>query len=117
MNFPTTHLNHKIMEAIAFVMTLKKGNEAEYERRHDEIWTELSDALREAGIVDYQIFLEPESGTLFAYQLRHTDHKVDALASLPIVQRWWHFMSNIMEVNADESPVVKPLKRVFEFKG
>jgi L-rhamnose mutarotase len=105
------------MEEIAFVMTLKKGNEAEYERRHNEIWAELSAALREAGIVDYQIFLEPESGALFAYQKRHSHHTVDALASLPVVRRWWNFMSSIMDSNADNSPVVKPLKKVFDFKA
>jgi len=29
------------MEKIAFVMKLKPGNEAEYEKRHDEIWPVL----------------------------------------------------------------------------
>lgn len=102
-------------EEIAFVLYLIKGNEAEYQRRHDEIWPELSAALTEAGILDYQIFLESRTGQLFAYQKRRTDHSVDLLPGLPIMRKWWDYMADIMEVNADNSPVVQPLERVFHF--
>ena len=37
------------MEKIAFKMKLNPGMEAEYKRRHDEIWPEMLDMLREAG--------------------------------------------------------------------
>ena len=40
------------MSTIAFRMQLKPGMVAEYRRRHDEIWPELAQALREAGIYD-----------------------------------------------------------------
>lgn len=103
------------IEEIAFVLYLIKGNEVEYQRRHDEIWPELSAALKEAGILDYQIFLEPRSGHLFAYQKRRTDHTVDLLPGLPIMRKWWDYMADIMEVNTDNSPVVRPLERVFQF--
>lgn len=102
-------------EEIAFVLYLIKGNEVEYQRRHDEIWPELSSAIKEAGILDYQIFLEPRTGHLFAYQKRRTDHSVDLLPGLPIMRKWWDYMADIMEVNADNSPVVQPLERVFQF--
>ena len=102
-------------EEIAFVLYLIKGNEVEYQRRHDEIWPELSAAIKEAGILDYQIFLEPRTGHLFAYQKRRVDHKVDLLPGLPVMREWWDYMADIMEVNADNSPVVQPLERVFQF--
>jgi L-rhamnose mutarotase len=31
----------------------------------------------------------------------------------PIVQKWWDYMADIMEVNADNSPVTIPLPEVF----
>ena len=47
----------------AFKMRLKPGNVAEYKKRHDEIWPELSRELRAAGISDYSIFLDEETLT------------------------------------------------------
>ena len=44
------------MKRVAFKMTLKPGCEAEYQKRHDEIWPELSRVLSEAGVSDYSIF-------------------------------------------------------------
>ena len=50
----------------AFRMKLKPGIVDEYKRRHDEIWPELVQVLREAGIYDYSIFLDEEDMHLFA---------------------------------------------------
>ncbi|MEO6039555.1 MAG: L-rhamnose mutarotase, partial [Saprospiraceae bacterium] len=45
------------MPRIAFKMKLQPGKAAEYRRRHDALWPELADLLRETGIRDYSIFL------------------------------------------------------------
>lgn len=101
------------MEKIAFTMTLIAGNEAEYKKRHDEIWPELVIELKNAGVSDYSIFHEPSSNTLFAVLKRENDHSMDALPLTSIVKKWWAFMSDIMETNADNSPVVTPIQQVF----
>lgn len=101
------------MKRHAFKMKLKPGFEAEYRKRHDEIWPELSLALREAGVSDYSIFLDAETLTLFAVQKLASDHTADLLPSSPIVQKWWDHMADIMEVNPDNSPVCIPLCEVF----
>ena len=46
------------MKKVAFLMKLKPGFEAEYKKRHDEIWPELSAVLTETGVYDYSIYLE-----------------------------------------------------------
>ena len=43
----------------AFLMTLKPGHQAEYQRRHNPIWPELQQVLREHGVRNYSIFLDP----------------------------------------------------------
>ena len=45
-----------MMQKIAFKMKLKPGMQAEYEKRHAEIWLELVALLKENGIADYTIF-------------------------------------------------------------
>ena len=44
------------MQRVAFKMKLSKGKEAEYKKRHDEIWPELKSLLKVTGIEDYSIF-------------------------------------------------------------
>ena len=97
----------------AFRMKLKPGFEEEYRRRHDEIWPELSEALKEAGVSDYSIFLDTETLTLYAVQKLAPDHTSSELPDLPIVRKWWNFMADIMETNPDRSPVCIPLREVF----
>jgi len=36
-----------------------------------------------------------------------------ALGQTEIVQRWWAYMADLMEVNTDNSPVSVPLRDVF----
>jgi L-rhamnose mutarotase len=97
----------------AFIMKLKPGFEAEYKKRHDEIWPELAEELRKAGISDYSIFLEEKTLTLFAVQELSDDNSAADLPENPIVRKWWDYMAPLMETNPDHSPVAEPLKEVF----
>ncbi|GAB3650668.1 L-rhamnose mutarotase [Echinicola sediminis] len=98
---------------IAFRMKLFPGHEEEYERRHREIWPELAKLLKDSGVVDYSIFLDRETSTLFAVQTVSGDSSSQDLGSTEIVQKWWAYMADIMETHPDNSPVSVPLKEVF----
>lgn len=101
------------MKRNAFIMKLKKGYETEYKKRHDEIWPELKEELKKAGISDYSIFLDENTGTLFAVQKLSQSNTVMKLPESPIMRKWWDFMADIMDVNQDNSPVCIPIKEVF----
>lgn len=101
------------MQRNAFKMKLKPGYEAEYKKRHDEIWPELAAELSKAGVSDYSIFLDEETLTLFAVQQLADDTTADALPQAEIVKRWWAYMADMMDTNPDNSPVCKPLQEVF----
>ena len=94
-------------------MKLKPGFEAEYKKRHDEIWPELEAMLSESGISDYSIYLDEETLTLFAFQKVADKVKEAQIPNNPIVKKWWAYMADIMETNPDNSPVTKPLREVF----
>jgi L-rhamnose mutarotase len=104
------------MEKIAFKMQLNPGQKEEYRRRHDLIWPELVDLLREAGISDYSIHLNEETGALFGVLWREENHKMDDLRSHPVMQRWWAHMADIMETRPDNEPVVSPLETMFHMQ-
>jgi len=81
----------------AFKMKLKPGCVAEYKKRHDEIWPELSKAHSDAGIPDSSIYFDEETRSLFAVQKllaaqegetvarrgRHPGSDADAVARSP----------------------------------
>lgn len=94
-------------------MKLKPGFEAEYEKRHDEIWPELAEFLSDSGIQDYSIFLDRSTLTLFAVQKLADNFDPEAIPRHPIVKRWWAYMADIMDTNPDNSPVTGELKEVF----
>jgi len=101
------------MERVAFKMHLKKGMREEYKNRHDAIWPELKQLLKDAGVSEYSIFLDEETDTLFAFQKVRGGSGSQDLGRNEIVQKWWKYMADIMETNPDNSPVSVPLKKVF----
>ena len=65
------------MQRYCFTFEIRPGAEAEYKRRHDEIWPELVEAIKAAGISNYSLFrrgtqviayceCEPDAATAFA---------------------------------------------------
>lgn len=101
------------MKRVAFKMQLKTGQKAEYLKRHNAIWPELTALLKDAGISEYSIFIDDETDTLFAFQKVDGGSTSQELSMNPIVQKWWAYMADLMEVNADDSPVTTPLEEVF----
>ena len=97
----------------AFKMYLKPGFETEYEKRHNAIWPELKQLLKENGVSDYSIFWDKETNILFAVQKSDGKQGSQDLGLNSIVQKWWDYMADIMEVNPDNSPVSIPLPELF----
>ena len=103
----------KMSEQIAFRMNLFDGFAEEYEKRHDEIFPELAQALKDAGVSNYSIWLDPQSNHLFGILTRDDDHTLDSLPDTEIMKRWWAHMADVMETNEENVPTQIPLKRVF----
>jgi L-rhamnose mutarotase len=101
------------MITIGLKMQLYNGCAAEYKKRHDEIWPELIGLLKKAGVKDYYIFLDEDTHILFSVLKISDQRTFDKLPALAIMQKWWDYMSDIMQTNEDNSPVTKILKEVF----
>jgi L-rhamnose mutarotase len=101
------------MKRSAFKMKVKLGFEAEYKKRHDQIWPELKTELSNAGIHDYSIFLDEETNILFAVQKLDDNNTAAELPKTSVVRKWWDYMKDIMEYNPDSTPKATALKEVF----
>jgi len=100
----------------AFVMSVNPGQEAEYEKRHRPIWSELKQTLKRHGVHNYSIFLHPETRQLFAYVEIEDEARWKAIASTPICKKWWAHMKDLMPSNSDNSPNATELREVFHLK-
>ena len=89
------------------------GKLEEYNRRHDEIWPEMTEVLNQAGIRNYTIWnLRNE---LFGYyECDDLDYALRVQAESPVVARWNVSMEGIMVMDADPlTGVQSELKQVF----
>lgn len=94
-------------------MKLFKGYEAEYKKRHDALWPELRELLKQTGVREYSIFLDEQTNDLLGILKLEEGRTMEDLPAHPVMQKWWAFMCDIMETHPDRSPVSVPLKEVF----
>ncbi|HVM59908.1 MAG TPA: L-rhamnose mutarotase [Verrucomicrobiae bacterium] len=97
----------------AFVMSVNKGQETEYQARHNPIWPELEAVLKGHGVHNYSIFLNRQTGQLFGYVEIEDEKRWDAIARTADCRKWWAYMKDIMPSHPDNSPVSTELQIVF----
>jgi L-rhamnose mutarotase len=97
----------------AFRMSVHKGQEDEYERRHNPVWQDLAETLAAHGVSSYSIFLDRQTGDLFAYVEIESEERWDAIARTDVCRRWWTHMRELMPSEPDGEPISRPLNEVF----
>ncbi|MEY8733024.1 L-rhamnose mutarotase [Peribacillus frigoritolerans] len=100
----------------ASIMTVYKDRYEEYKKRHDELWPEMEAELKAHGARNYSIFLEKETGKLFAYLEIEDEEKWSKMPETATNKRWWDYMEPLMETNPNNSPVSIELNEVFHLK-
>ena len=102
------------MERFAWMGRIKPGMQAEYKRRHDEIWPELVALLKEAGIYNYSIWSDGDR--LFGYYEceKGIEYATRVQAESPIVDKWNEYMKDVMVMPLDPETGAQPhLEEVF----
>ncbi len=97
----------------AFKMKILPGKIEEYTKRHNPIWLELYDTLKEFGVSNYSIYHDEQTNILFGYAEIESEDMWNAIARTKICQKWWEHMATLMETNIDNSPVSVELKNIF----
>lgn len=96
-----------------FKMKLYENMVEEYKKRHDNLWPEMVKMIHEYGGKNYSIFLDEESSTLFGYLEVEDISLWDKTAETEICKKWWKYMADIMETNADNSPIAVDFVEMF----
>ena len=100
----------------AFAMSVYPEQIGAYEKRHNPIWPELEQTLKEHGVSTYTIFLHPGTHQLFGYAEFENEEEWNSVARTDVCQRWWAYMKEIMPSNPDNSPVSIELREVFHIE-
>ena len=100
------------MVQYAWIAEVRPGYEEEYKKRHDEIWPEMVEILKEAGIRNYSIFRH--GLTLFGYfETDDIEQTQQYLANSEVNQRWGESMASVMKMEIDPNtnfPYLLPLQ-------
>ena len=102
------------MERYAWKAVVKEGKIEEYVKRHNEIWPELVELLKSAGIKNYTIW--NVGNELFGYYEceKGVDFAAKTQAESPIVDKWNEYMKDVMIMEMDPVTGAQPmLKQVF----
>lgn len=102
------------MERYAWKATVLEGKLDEYIRRHNEIWPELVEVLKNAGIYNYTIW--NVGNELFGYYecTKGTEYAAKIQADSPVVDKWNEFMKDVMVMEMDPVTGAQPmLQQVF----
>ena len=103
------------MEKYAWKATVIDGKLDEYVKRHNEIWPEMLEVLKEAGIVNYTIWLS--GNELFGYYEceKGIEYAAKVQAESPTVKKWDEYMKDILIMEKDPVTGAQPqLEKVFE---
>lgn len=101
----------------AFVMSVHAGREEEYELRHNPIWPELEQTLKDHGVLKYSIFLDAQTRQLFACAEIADEEQWEKIAETEVCRRWWKSMRELMPSNEDNSPVSREIREVFHMEN
>ena len=99
-------------QKFAWVLEVRPGYEDEYKKRHEEIWPEMVDMLRNAGVRNYSIFRH--GLTLFGYfETDDLEQTIAAINASDENRRWGEYMTPIMKIEIDSQknfPFLLPLQ-------
>ena len=85
-----------MIERTAFVLRVRPDKIEEYVRAHRDVWPEMLDALRSAGVRNYTIFRD--GATMFGYfEADDLPAAAHHLAQQDVSTRWQDAMAELLE--------------------
>jgi len=108
---------------LAQIVKLKRSSLSDYKACHAAVWPAVLQQIKDCNIVDYSIFLDEDTMTLYA-TMKYTGSDFEAdmanMRANPEVQRWWQMTDGMQETlvkgssgSMDPAGWWKPLEEVF----
>jgi L-rhamnose mutarotase len=97
-----------------FVLRVKPDRVDEYLRAHRDVWPEMLEALKAAGVRNYSIFRD-ENRMFGTFEADDLEQSAAYLAAQPVSARWQDAMAELLEERVpDGGP--RPLEEIFRLE-
>ena len=85
------------MKRVAFLLKVKADRIEEYKKRHEKVWPEMLQALRETGWHNYSLFMR-DDGLLFGYlETEDFEKALAGMAGREVNTKWQSEMAPFFE--------------------
>ena len=101
-----------INKHFAWILEVRPGYEEEYKKRHEKIWPEMIQMLKESGVRNYSIC---RHGLTFLgyFETDNLKNTISSINQSEINRKWGEYMAPIMKIEIDSErnfPYLLPLQ-------
>lgn len=101
------------MERLCFLIHLKPGQQAEYDRRHDEIWPDMRAAVARAGYTNYTLFRRGDLVVGYAECVPDVAAVSARMGEEEVGARWTESFTDIIDTMTDDDGVLLRVDEVW----
>ena len=91
------------MERRLFLIEIYPGTEAEYDKRHDEIWPDMVEALRKSGFSNYSLFRSQTTVIGYVECLPDIKTAGEKMSQEEVSTKWNESMKKIIDYDKTRS--------------
>ncbi len=91
------------MERLCFVIHLAPGAEAEYDRRHDELWPDMREAIVAAGFTNYSLFRRGSEVIGYSECVPDVATVLANMGATDVNTRWGESLASVIDSMTDET--------------
>jgi len=92
------------MQKVCFLLQVKQDRIDEYKARHESVWPDMLEALRETGWHNYSLFLRPDGLLVGYFETPDLQAALDGMAEREVNERWQAEMGEFFEDLGDQRP-------------
>ena len=100
------------MEQIAFKMELQPGQRELYQKRHDEIWPELANAMTQCEV---NMIIHHFEERLYLYMTAPSKEHFERSHTGKIADKWLEYMATMMITDEDGKTILDEMDTAFVF--
>lgn len=92
------------MERVCFLLKVRPERLEEYKKRHEAVWPDMLQALRETGWHNYSLYLRPDGLLVGYFETPDLEAALSGMAGREVNARWQRDMAPFFENLAGRRP-------------